>query len=112
MKLFKKITKTVKKFANKIKSIVRNKETMAKVTDVVGAVAGSGTSIVVAIVLKPFIRTAGLKSYQESMAYVGLFFMSSALSRAIKREVRAYYNDLLSLFDLQEYAIQEVGVAA
>lgn len=112
MKLIKKITKTVKKFVNKIKSIVRNKETMAKTIDVVGAVAGSGTSIVVAIVLKPFVKTAGLKPYQEAMASIGLFFMASALSRAMKREVRTYYNDLLTLFDMNEYAIQEVRAAA
>ena len=112
MKLIKKITKTVKKFVNKIKTMVRNEETMSTAMDVVGTVAGSGASIVMAVILKPYVKTAGLKPYQEMLAAIGIFFMSSAISRAVKREVRIYYNDMISLFGMDEYAIQEVRVVA
>ena len=112
MKLINKITKTAKKIVNKIKSIVRNKEAMSSAMDGVGTVAGAGASIVMAVVLKPYVKNAGLKLYQEALASIGLFFMSSFLSRAIHREVRVYYNDILDFFGLSEYAIEKVRVAA
>lgn len=111
-KIAKKITKTVKTVVNKIKSIVRKKETTSAIMEVVGTVAGMGASIMTAIVLKPYVKAAGMKSYQEAAAYVGIFFMSSALSRVVKREARVYYNEILDIFNMGEYAIQEVRVVA
>ena len=112
MKLIKKITKTVKTVVNKIKSIVRKKETTSAIMEVVGTVAGAGASFVLSAILKPYFEVAGIKPYQRALASFGIFFMGTALSRAIRREVRIYYNDLLEIFGMDEYAIQEVRVAA
>lgn len=112
MKLIKKIAKTVKTVVNKIKSIVRKKETMSAVMEGVGTVAGAGASFVLAAILKPYFQVVGIKPYQRALASIGIFFMGTALSRVIKREVRIYYNEFLEIFDMREYAIQEVRVAA
>lgn len=112
MKLIKKITKTVKTVVNKIKSIVRKKETASAIMEVVGTVAGAGASFVLSAVLKPYFTFAGVKPYQRALASIGIFFMGSALSRVVKREARIYYNELLGLFGMDAYAIQEVRVAA
>ena len=112
MKLIKKITKTVKTVVNKIKSIVRKKETMSAAMEVVGTVAGAGASFVLSAILKPYFHVAGIKPYQQALASIGIFFMGTALSRVIKREARIYYNEFLAIFGMDEYAIQEVRVVA
>lgn len=112
MKLIKKITKTVKKFVNKIKSIVRKKETMSAIMEGVGTVAGAGASFVLTAILKPYFQAVGIKPYQRALASIGIFFMGSALSRVVKREARIYYNEILAIFDMGEYAVQEVRVTA
>ena len=112
MKLIKKITKTVKTVVNKIKSIVRKKETTSAIMEVVGTVAGAGASFVLSAILKPYFHVAGIKPYQQALASIGIFFMGTALSRVIKREARIYYNEFLAIFGMDEYAIQEVRVVA
>lgn len=112
MKLIKKITKTVKTVVNKIKSIVRKKETTSAIMEVVGTVAGMGASFLLTAILKPYLNTLGMKRYQQAIASIGIFFTGSALSRVVKREARVYYNEILDIFDMGEYAIQEVRVAA